>query len=259
MNFEIHRIPAFDDNYLWLIGDSSGNAVAVDPGDAAPIVEALDANNLKLAAIFTTHHHGDHIGGVDALVARFQCPVYGPRSRNIPQVTHPLKEGDRIEVLGASFAILEVPGHTLDHIVYYSNDIADNPVLFSGDTLFAAGCGRLFEGSPQQMYASLSKIANFPGNTAVYCAHEYTLANLSFAAAVEPENPDIADRLATVKEMRSQDIATVPTTLSLEKLTNPFLRSAEQGVLTAAGDRLGHVPASPVEAFASIRQWKDNF
>ena len=259
MKFSIYRIPAFQDNYLWLIADTGGRAAVVDPGDAGPVLRTLEEHDLTLAAILATHHHPDHIGGVDELVRRYQCPVFGPRSQNIPQVTHPVAEGDRVEILGASFAVQEVPGHTLDHIVYYSTDLADEPVLFAGDTLFAGGCGRLFEGTPGQMLSSLSKLANLPGDTRVYCAHEYTMANLRFASAVEPDNQDIAARVQEVKTLRENNIATVPTNLALEKRTNPFLRAGEPGVVRAAEQRLGNKPASAVETFAAIREWKDNF
>ena len=259
MNLSIIRIPAFQDNYLWLIANAAGEAAVVDPGDADPVIRALEDNDLTLVAVLATHHHGDHIGGIDTLVNRYQCPVYGPVSENIPQVTHPLREGDRVQLLGATFAVLEVPGHTLDHIVYYSNDLAPTPVLFAGDTLFAGGCGRLFEGTPAQMYDSLSKLMNLPDTTRVYCAHEYTLANLTFAAAVEPDNEALARRLQEVREMRRQDIATVPSDLALERATNPFLRADEETVAAAASRQLGHDPGSGPETFAAIRNWKDNF
>ncbi len=259
MGLLIHRIPAFNDNYLWLISNDDGDAIAVDPGDPAPIEQCLTDNRFKLVGILVTHHHPDHIGGVASLAAKFACPVYGPQSNNIPQVDHPVAEGNTLAILGASFTVLETPGHTLDHLVYYSDDLGETPALFCGDTLFAGGCGRLFEGTAQQMQASLAKIAKLPGNTQIFCAHEYTLANLRFAAAVEPNNSDIAQRLAEVIRLRGKNIPTVPTNLALEVCTNPFLRYDRSDVINAASERLGRSPQSVVETFASIRSWKDNF
>jgi hydroxyacylglutathione hydrolase len=219
----------------------------------------LTSHELNLAAILVTHHHPDHVGGVGSLVAKYACPVYGPSSSNIPQVDHPVKDGNTLEILGASFKVLETPGHTLDHLVYYSEDLSNAPALFCGDTLFAGGCGRLFEGTAQQMQASLAKIATLPANTEIFCAHEYTLANLKFAAAVEPANSAITQRLAEVIGLRGKNLPTVPTNLALEVCTNPFLRYDRPDVINAASERLGRSPQSVVETFASIRTWKDNF
>ncbi len=261
MTVEIHTIPAFSDNYLWLLGDpENGTALVVDPGDAGPIQTALDRLGLRLGAMLTTHHHADHVGGVSTLVEAHGCPVHGPRSPHIPQVTHPVREGDELTLLGLAFTVIEVPGHTLDHIAYFCARGADgHPWLFCGDTLFAAGCGRLFEGSPAQMSESLSKLANLPADTRVYCAHEYTLSNLRFALAVEPDNRALQARQARVARMRDADIPSVPSTLEEELATNPFLRCHQPAVRQAAADRAGMPSPGPVETLAAIRQWKDNF
>ncbi len=259
MTVEIFRIPAFSDNYLWVAVGANQQALVVDPGDATPIEAFLAARGLTLAAILVTHHHPDHTGGVDQLAAAHGCPIYGPQSARIPQVTHILAEGDALEVLGCTFSILEVPGHTLDHIAYFSVDADEHPVLFCGDTLFAGGCGRLFEGTPAQMLSSLGKLATLPQDTRIYCAHEYTLANLRFADAVEQDNSELQQRLAEVSRMRDRGEPTVPSTLAQELATNPFMRATAPSVRAAATSRLGHPPADAAETFAAIRSWKDNF
>lgn len=253
-------VPAFKDNYLWLIHDGVLAAV-VDPGDAAPVIAALAAHHLTLTAILLTHHHADHIGGVPGLLAHASVPVYGPRTEAIATVSVPLGDGDLVEVPGLALAlrVLLVPGHTLGHIAFLSEQ-ADEPWLFCGDTLFAGGCGRLFEGTPEQMRASLARFLVLPDNTAVYCAHEYTLANLRFAAAAEPDNALIAGRIDAETAKRERGIPTVPTTIGLEKATNPFLRDEQPGIvanLIALGklDR----QAVPGAAFAALRAWKNTF
>lgn len=259
MNYSIHTIPAFNDNYLWLVADNrSRQALVVDPGDATPVLAALDSLQLELAAILVTHHHSDHTGGVEELVAKYAVPVYGPPSTRIPQVTRPLHEGDRPLVLGLEFEILAVPGHTLDHIAYVTRDIGTQPVLFCGDTLFAGGCGRLFEGTPAQMYESLSKLSALPGDTLVYCAHEYTLANLRFASLVEPDNPALQQRLAAVTRLRHDNRPSVPSQLADELATNPFLRCRSPSLTEAAARHSGTLPASPAETLGIIRRWKDD-
>ncbi|MFM8246595.1 MAG: hydroxyacylglutathione hydrolase [Burkholderiaceae bacterium] len=254
---QVTAIPAFADNYLWLIHDQQ-HAAVVDPGDAAPIETALRSLGLKLNAILLTHHHADHAGGVEELLAQWSVPVYGPAGENIQGVSRPLHEGDRVDLtaLGLQLSVLDVPGHTAGHIAYVA---AEQHWLFCGDTLFAGGCGRLFEGTPAQMTHSLAKLAALPDNTLVYCAHEYTLSNLRFAVAAEPDNADLASRLAQAQQMRSRGESTVPSTLGLEKRTNPFLRYREPSVLQTmrANGRLNS--DDPVAAFAALREWKNSF
>lgn len=257
-------VPAFKDNYLWLIHDGV-HAAAVDPGDGAPILEALRANGLLLTAILLTHHHADHIGGVPDLLAHRRVPVFGPRHDGIAAVTDPLGEGDRVKVPGLDLelAVLEVPGHTRGHIAYVRGDGPDGAGthwLFCGDTLFGAGCGRLFEGTPPQMVDSLAKLAALPDDTLVYCAHEYTLSNLRFAEAVEPGNQALQLRLVADSETRGSKLPTIPSTIGIEKATNPFLRAAEpaiQASLVAAGKLAPG--AGAVAAFAALREWKNVF
>lgn len=231
----------------------------VDPGDATPILAALALHRLQLRAILLTHHHADHIGGVPELLRHAAVPVYGPKNEHIPTVTHTLVQDDRLtlEALGLTFNILDVPGHTAGHIAYFA---PEQHWLFCGDTLFAGGCGRLFEGTPQQMLASLDKLAALPDDTLVHCAHEYTLSNLRFALALEPENAALRQRMVSAQSMRQQDVATVPSLLSLEKRTNPFLRSREASVI-AGLLAAGRLPAigNEVSHFAAIREWKNNF
>jgi hydroxyacylglutathione hydrolase len=253
-------VPAFKDNYLWLIHDGI-HAAAVDPGDGQPILDALQANGLILTAILLTHHHADHIGGVPQLLAEYSVPVFGPRKDGIAAVTHPLGEGDRIQVPGLALelSVLDVPGHTLGHIAYV-RETPGGHWLFCGDTLFGAGCGRLFEGTPEQMAASLAKLAALPDDTLVYCAHEYTLSNLRFAEAVEPGNRALKMRIEADSRARGTHLPTIPSNIAIEKATNPFLRAAEPAIvesLVSAG-RL-QPGATPVAAFAALREWKNVF
>ncbi|NML60765.1 hydroxyacylglutathione hydrolase [Massilia sp. RP-1-19] len=253
-------IPAFKDNYLWLIHDGVKAAV-VDPGDAEPIIEALTANNLALTAILLTHHHADHIGGVQQLLAHASVPVFGPRNDDIPAVTHPLAQGDHIRLRGLELAlsVLDVPGHTLGHIAYV-RATAGARWLFCGDTLFAGGCGRVFEGTAAQMADSLGKLAALPNDTKVFCAHEYTLANLRFAQAVEPGNADLAKRVEVETAKRARNEPTVPSTIALEKATNPFLRYREPAIVdTLVKQGRLEAGAPPVHAFAALREWKNTF
>lgn len=256
----ILRIAAFHDNYLWLIHDGV-HAAVIDPGDANAINQALEAHGLQLTAILLTHHHADHIGGVPALTAQWDVPVYGPSHDGIDQVDHPLNGGERVHVAGLNLEleVIDVPGHTLGHIAYFY-DGAMGQWLFCGDTLFGAGCGRLFEGTPEQMAASLARLAALPETTQVYCAHEYTLSNLRFARAVEPDNQELAQRERQAQALRAQGEATLPSTIALERATNPFLRLDSPTIvdnLVKAG-RLNQA-AKPVAVFAALRAWKDTF
>lgn len=252
---KIVPIPAFQDNYIWLLSDGP-NAVVVDPGDAEPVMRQLAAQGLSLTAILLTHHHADHVGGVAKLLSQWPVPVFGPQGSPYPGVTHPLSDGDRIAVPGMAceLSVMAVPGHTLDHIAYYGDGR-----LFCGDTLFACGCGRLFEGSAEQMYASLTRLAELPGSTQVYCTHEYTLSNQRFALAVEPHNLDLQQRHATDSARRSEGEATLPSSIELEHRTNPFLRASLASVKQAAEQYAGHPLPDACRVFATLRAWKDGF
>ncbi len=254
----IHAVPAFQDNYLWVLEDGR-RAAAVDPGDAAPIQRFLDEHGLELSAILATHHHGDHIGGVPALVERWKCPVFGPAHDGIDGLTRALAEGDAIEVPGLGYAleVLDVPGHTAGHIAYVHGGA--DPVVFCGDTLFACGCGRLFEGTPAQMARSLAKLAALPPATRAYCAHEYTLSNIRFAEAVEPGNEKLALRKRRDTAKRERGEPTVPSTVAEERATNPFLRCAEREVVASAERHAGRTLPNAVEVFAELREWKNRF
>ena len=253
----IEPIAAFTDNYIWCLHDGR-SAWVVDPGDAAPVIAFIEAHRLNLLGIVITHHHSDHIGGIAALCKRFTLEtIYGPNNPAIAGITHTLREGDVITLLGEPFTVLEVPGHTLDHIAYASTQMQP-PALFCGDTLFAAGCGRLFEGSPAQMFESLNKLKKLAPVTRVYCTHEYTQANLRFAQAVEPDNLALKQRAQSADNVRANDQPTLPSTLAAELETNPFLRT-EQPAVQAAAQRHGSQNASEVEVFAAIRRWKDRF
>lgn len=250
--FQISLIPAFKDNYIWLL--TQGNrAFVVDPGDAAPVLAKLDADELRLEGILITHHHADHQGGIAELKARYQAEVFAPAEESITGCSRPLSGGERIDVLGQMLNVMAVPGHTLGHIAYFGPG-----VLFCGDTLFGAGCGRLFEGTPAQMSASLDSIASLPDETRIYCAHEYTEANLRFALAVEPENPAVHQRVAKVAALRAAGLSSVPSVLAEEKATNPFLRCAEPAVIEA-GLQHAAVDRSKTAIFAAIRGWRNNF
>lgn len=254
---QVTAIPAFDDNYLWLIHDQEYAAI-VDPGDAAAVETALATHQLKLVAILLTHHHADHAGGVPALLKHWNVPVYGPASERIPGIDHPLREGDMVTLTSPSvrLSVLDVPGHTAGHIAYIAET---EHWLFCGDTLFAGGCGRLFEGTAEQMTQSLEKIAALPDNTKVYCAHEYTVSNLRFAVAAEPDNRRTAERLSAAQNLRAHGVATVPSTLGEEKLTNPFLRYREKSIADVLKNNGRLSQEDPVATFAALREWKNVF
>ncbi len=255
----IHPLPAFRDNYIWTLIDSDGSsACVVDPGDAAPVMEFLGAGSLHLSDILITHHHMDHTGGLRELIGKYRPRVFGPA--DIPGVDKLLSEGDRVEVFGIDFRVFEVPGHTLDHIAYFHDGgHHDTPILFCGDTLFAAGCGRLFEGTPAQMLESLRKLMVLPPETAVHCTHEYTLANLAFAAVADPANPELQSRIGIEQGKRDIGRPTLPSTIGIELATNPFLRCGSPELAASARKRLGRPVMDETEVFAAIRQWKDQF
>lgn len=254
--YQVIPIQAFSDNYIWCLKNDN-NAVIVDPGDAAPVISYLTANNLDLAAILVTHHHPDHIGGINELKTHFpDVIVYGPENSKIPQVTQIVKNDECIELakIDAQFNVIEIPGHTLDHIAYF-----DDTSLFCGDTLFSGGCGRLFEGSPEQMMHSLEKLTNLPANTAVYCAHEYTLANLSFASHVEPNNADLKRYIATVNKLRENNQPSLPTSIGQELKVNPFIRAHSANIKQTCENHFNSELTDELSVFTATRKWKDNF
>ena len=254
-------IPAFSDNYLWL-WHQDGQAVVVDPGDAQPVKEVLSREKLNLAAILVTHHHADHIGGVDELREATGAQVYGPARENIPEPLIPALPDAPFQLLGQTVQVIDVPGHTAGHIAYFLPDAPQSPVLFCGDTLFSGGCGRIFEGTPKQMLASLDALAALPANTRVCCAHEYTLSNLKFALAVEPNNQDLQNYQAHCKSLRAQNLPTLPADLGNELKINPFLRSRLTTVRQSVAQHAGlsaQVQNDDVTLFAALREWKNNF
>ena len=248
-------LTAFEDNYIWALVDDEGNAVIVDPGDAAPVL-AASGLGLWPAGVLLTHHHPDHCGGVAALRERWPTlPVYAPEDARIPHATERVGEGSRFRLNNWEFTVLAVPGHTLSHIAFHGAE----GHLFCGDTLFSLGCGRLFEGTPAQMLESLERLAALPGASAVCCGHEYTLANAAFARAVDPANDALRRRTEEAQAMRNAGRPTLPSTLATELATNPFLRVDTPAIHTAVANRLGREPADRVETFAELRRWKDGF
>ena len=250
-------LPAFTDNYVWMLHDGH-RAVVVDPGEASPVEAALDSLGLELQAILVTHHHPDHVGGIERLRTRLRGPVHGPARERIPEPFEPRHEGDAFEAIGLRFEVLDVPGHTAGHVAYLTHDAGPDPLLFCGDTLFSAGCGRLFEGTAQQLHASLQRLASLPGRTRVCCTHEYTVSNLRFACAVEPTNAQASQHLLHCQALRAQGAITLPSSIALERQINPFLRCAEPEVVRAAR-REGAADESPVAVFAALREWKNRF
>ena len=256
MSVSVFPIKAFNDNYIWCLRNQT-HCVVVDPGDAAPVLAYCQNNQLTLSAILITHHHWDHTGGIDELLAAFPgIPVFGPQNKEIKQISVRLSEGDDLELadLGLRFSVLEVPGHTLDHIAYYGDT-----GLFCGDTMFSAGCGRLFEGSPQQMFQSLAKLTALPENTAVYCTHEYTMANIAFAEAAEPNNQALIDYKHWAITQREQNTPTLPSNIQRELAVNPFLRCDSQELVANVSQNMGATLTSEQDTFAALRSWKDNF
>ncbi|MDR2239150.1 MAG: hydroxyacylglutathione hydrolase [Zoogloeaceae bacterium] len=259
---DIQALRAFEDNYIWLLRDDSragsgggSRVIAVDPGEADPVLRYLAEARAELAAILVTHHHGDHTGGIGDLLARHAAPVFGPANEAIDVVTRPSREGDIIRLPGfAELQVLETPGHTHGHLAYYGDG-----ALFCGDTLFGCGCGRLFEGTAEQMWASLNKLAALPGATDVFCAHEYTQSNIRFALAVEPDNAALRERAERAARLRAENRPTVPLTLAEEKATNPFLRCDQPAVIAAAERRHGKSLTNPAAVFVVLREWKNDF
>jgi hydroxyacylglutathione hydrolase len=250
-------LPAFSDNYIWLVHDGR-EALAVDPGDAQPVLMALQQNGLQLQQILVTHHHADHTGGVETLRKATGARVAGPAREHIPPPFTPLAQGDTLTALGHHFSVLDVPGHTAGHIAYYCADMDGAPLLFCGDTLFSGGCGRLFEGTPAQMLASLDALAALPGPTRVCCTHEYTLSNLKFAQAVEPDNQDLAAYQRQCAALRERQLPTLPSSIATELLINPFLRSRGASVVRSVQAHGGPVN-DEVAVFAALREWKNQF
>jgi len=255
---EVSPVRAFSDNYIWLVHAPAvrGEVVVVDPGDARPVEAALEQHGLRLRGVLVTHHHPDHVGGVRELAARHAAPVFGPARETMPCDVRSLDDGDVVSLaeLGFEFQVMDVPGHTAGHIAYHGHG-----ALFCGDTLFSAGCGRLFEGTPAQMLGSLDRIAALPDDTRIFCAHEYTLSNLRFAAAVEPGNADVLASLEATRALRDRDAITLPSRLGQERRINPFLRCREPAVRAAAEAHAGRSLSEPVDVFATVRAWKDGF
>tara|TARA_R110000851_G_scaffold147433_3_gene287318 strand:- start:720 stop:1490 length:771 start_codon:yes stop_codon:yes gene_type:complete len=254
---QIHAVKAFNDNYIWLLQSAENQDVLiVDPGDAGPVINFIEKNDLHPAAILVTHHHNDHVGGIRRLDDLYDLPVFGPQREHIKTVDTPLyaQADQQLHPSFPHFRVIDTPGHTPGHISY----LVENN-LFCGDTLFAGGCGRLLGGTAEQLFDSLQKIKQLPDDTRIYCAHEYTLANLQFAKAVDPKNNDLLERLAKTEALREQQIATVPSQLEVEKLTNPFLRCDDAAIKNAAEAYADQPLDSPLAVFKVLRAWKDDF
>lgn len=261
-NLTVRAIPAFNDNYIWcIISNETKSAVLVDPGDEKPCIAFLEEHQLTLTSILVTHHHWDHTDGILPLLSYCKdkgqsVTVFGPQNGKFKNVDIELTEKDRITLdsHNLSLNIMEIPGHTLDHIAYYTDDF-----VFCGDTLFSGGCGRIFEGTPAQMLSSLEKLAALPNNTLVFCTHEYTLANLNFAQHVEPNNEILSEYTQEIRALRHDKLATLPTSIGIEKAINPFLRANQKTIAKQASEYCGRVCRSTVDTFTAIREWKNNF
>lgn len=254
----IHPVPAFRDNYIWIIHNQR-DAVVVDPGEAAPAIEFLQQHRLRLNAILITHHHSDHTGGIAQLQQWHDAPVYGPAAEAIAAVTQPLREHDRVilPALPLDLSVIDIAGHTRGHIAYYGATPFN--MVFCGDTLFACGCGRVFEGTPPQMYQSLQKLSRLPDDTLIYCTHEYTLGNVAFATTIDPDNAALTQFAAQAQQLRQQNLPTLPVTLGLERTINPFLRCDQALIIASAQHHCGHTLADPESVFTVLREWKNNF
>ncbi len=252
---EVIPLRAFSDNYIWTLRDSS-HAAVVDPGDAQPVLDYLRAERLELVAIINTHHHADHVGGNAELLKHYRVPVYGPHDERIREVTHRLGDGEKITLphFGIEFEVFEIPGHTRTHIAFHGGNM-----LFSGDTLFAVGCGKLFEGTPQQMFDSLLRLMQLPDDSRVYCGHEYTLSNIRFARAADPDNDALRELEAKASKLREQGQPTLPSSIGQERATNPFVRCHEPALVRSASAHAGKTLSTPVAVLAAIREWKNQF
>ena len=252
-------LPAFSDNYIWMLHDGR-QALVIDPGEAAPVFAALERHALQLQSILITHHHSDHVGGVAALRAATGAQVWGPARETLPEPVTRVQGGDQVDVLGGPWQVIDVPGHTAGHIAFYSATALPEPVVFCGDTLFSGGCGRLFEGTPAQMQQSLDALSALPDTTQVCCAHEYTLSNLRFALAVEPNNAALLHHMEHCEGLRAQGQPTLPSSMVLERSINPFLRTRETTVATAAHRHDARIhPQQAHEVLAALRAWKNDF
>ena len=255
----LQPIPAFDDNLIWMLRDAAGRSLGVDPGESAPVLDAL-AGAPPPHAILLTHHHNDHIGGVAELLQRWPgVPVIAPRDERIANATQRVDDGDQIDIGPWRFTVIGIPGHTRSHVAFHGHDLDGTGLLFCGDTLFSLGCGRMFEGTPAQMHASLQRLAALPGETQVCCGHEYTLANAVFATTVDPGNPALRERAIEVRRLREAGLPSLPVTLASERACNPFLRCDDPAVRAAAERHAGHPLDTPVDVFANLRRWKDGF